>query len=441
MPTIQSNSGTVTGVRGTAMRRGPDGKMHPLKVGDLVTTGDVILTSQDGIVQIDSPPDSTRTAKPAQGDEIDRVITGLNEGDSQAATAAGLTGGADGNLQEGLRVERISELLTPAGFFQNTVTRTPIVLPDGGGQQETPASTTPPLSAGSGAISAIEQGAQVNLGLPLPGGASPAATITINRLPAIGEIHKADGSVVTSTTVLTPADLPGLVYVPPADYVPGTPVGDFSYTVVSGTSVASGTVTVGVTAVNDAPVATPGTASGIEDGSIPVSLVGTDVDGRVTGVTVTSLPAGSTLFLADGVTAVRAGQTLTSAQAAGLLFKPAPDFSGSTGIGFTVTDDSGATSAPASIVVTVSAVNDAPVANPGGAGSGLEDQPVPVSLGGTDVDGTVVSVTVTALPTNGVLYLQGGVTPVVAGTALTPAQAANLVFVPAPNFNGLSPIT
>ena len=149
MPTIQSNSGTVTGLRGTALRRGPDGKMHPLKIGDLVTTGDVILTSQDGIVQIDSPPpDSTRTAKPAQGDEIDRVITGLNEGDSQAAPAAGLSGGGDGNLQEGLRVERISEALTPNGFFQNTVTRAPAVLREGGGQEEAAPQTTPPsLSA------------------------------------------------------------------------------------------------------------------------------------------------------------------------------------------------------------------------------------------------------------------------------------------------------
>ncbi|MEO8807592.1 MAG: tandem-95 repeat protein, partial [Burkholderiaceae bacterium] len=441
MPTIQSNSGTVTGLRGTALRRGPDGKMHPLKIGDLVVTGDVILTSQDGIVQIDSPADATRTAKPVQGDEIDRVIAGLNEGDSQAATAAGLNGGGEGNLQEGLRVERISEALTATGFFQNTVTRSAVVPPESGGQQEAPDSTPPGLSAGSGAISAFEQGAQVNLGLPLPGGASAGATITIDRLPALGEIHKADGSLVSAGTVLTVADLPGLVYVPPADYVPGTPVGDFSYTVVSGIELASGTVTVGLTAVNDAPVATPGTASGLEDGNIPIALGGTDVDGRITGITVTGLPAGSTLLLADGVTPVSVGQTLTPAQAAGLLFKPASDFTGTAGIGFTVTDDSGATSAPASVVVSVLAVNDAPVANTGGAGSGLEDQPVPVSLGGTDVDGSVVSVTVSTLPTSGVLYLQDGVTPVVAGTALTPAQAANLVFVPAPNFNGPTPIT
>ena len=47
-----------------------------------------------------------------------------------------------------------------------------------------------------------------------------------------------------------------------------------------------------------------------------------------------------------------------------------------------------------------------------------------VRLGGTDVDGTVTSVTVTTLPANGTLYLAGGVTPVVAGTPLTPAQFA-----------------
>ncbi len=439
MPTIQSTTGTVTGIRGTALRRGADGKMHPLKVGDLVTTGDVILTSQDGIVQIDSPPDATRTAKPAQGDEIDRVITGLNEGDSQAATAAGLNGGGDGNLQEGLRVERISETLTPAGFFQNTVTRTPVVLPDGGGQQEeAPQTTTPGLSAGSGSISAVEEGTSVNLGLPLPGGAGAGASITIDRLPAVGEIHKADGSVVTATTVLTPADLPGLVYVPPADYVPGTPVGDFGYTVTSGTATASGTVTVGLTAVNDAPIATAGTAAGLEDGNVPVALAGTDVDGSITGVTVTGLPAGSTLLLADGVTRVSVGQTLTPAQAAGLLFRPAPDFNGSTGITFTVTDNLGSVSAPATVQVNVAPVNDAPVANADTAAA-LEDTPVSgnVLANDTDIDGPALSISQFSI--GGTTYAAGSTATLPGVGTLVMLADGSYTFTPAPNFNGAVP--
>ena len=49
----------------------------------------------------------------------------------------------------------------------------------------------------------------------------------------MGEIRKADGTLVTAGTVLTPADLPGLVYTPPADYDGVAPVGNFSYTLTA----------------------------------------------------------------------------------------------------------------------------------------------------------------------------------------------------------------
>ncbi|MBX9675551.1 MAG: retention module-containing protein, partial [Methylotenera sp.] len=61
-----------------------------------------------------------------------------------------------------------------------------------------------------------------------------------------------------------------------------------------------------------------------------------------------------------------------------------------------------------------------------------------LNLTGTDPDGTIVSVTVAALPpaTQGILYLADGATPVLAGAPLTPAQATGLIFIPALNFNG-----
>ena len=133
---------------------------------------------------------------------------------------------------------------------------------------------------------------------------------------------------------------------------------------------------------------------------------------------------------------VTVGQTLTPAQAATLLYRPGADFNGDQTILFTVTDNGGATSAPAAVSLTIVAVNDAPVPTIGSGGSGNEDTPIAVSLGGTDVDGTVTTVTVTRLPGNGTLFLADGVTPVAAGATLTPAQAASLVFVPAANFNG-----
>ena len=61
-----------------------------------------------------------------------------------------------------------------------------------------------------------------------------------------------------------------------------------------------------------------------------------------------------------------------------------------------------------------------------------------VVLWGWVLDGSGVFVTVTTLPptSEGVLYLADGTTPVVAGTAITASQAANIVFTPAANFNG-----
>jgi hypothetical protein len=93
MPTIvQTFQGKVTGLWGTATRRGVDGKMHMLQLGDIVHKGDVILTSQNGIVQLtndDSAPVHTAAkAPPADQPDIDRVIADLNDPNSRAATAA-----------------------------------------------------------------------------------------------------------------------------------------------------------------------------------------------------------------------------------------------------------------------------------------------------------------------------------------------------------------
>ena len=116
MPVIaRSPEGQVTSLWGTALIRGADGKLRMLKVGDIVRQGDQILTTQDGIVQIangdapDAPVQAADAKKAPEGDEIDRVITGLNTGDREVAPAAGLAGGGDGSLEAGLRVDRINE--------------------------------------------------------------------------------------------------------------------------------------------------------------------------------------------------------------------------------------------------------------------------------------------------------------------------------------------
>jgi len=123
MPTlIQTTNGTVIGLWGSALVRSADGTLRALKVGDVVHKGDVILTSQDGIVQLEGSPDlpTQAPAQPPAEPEVDRVIAELNNPDSQDAPAAGLSGGDGGGLTPGLRVGRIAEDTTPASFSQGS---------------------------------------------------------------------------------------------------------------------------------------------------------------------------------------------------------------------------------------------------------------------------------------------------------------------------------
>ena len=297
----------------------------------------------------------------------------------------------------------------------------------------------PPVATATPASGAEDTPIPVSLGGTDPDGTVQAVTVTALPPVAQGVLYLPDGTTpVTAGTALTPAQAAALVFKPAPDFNGPVEV-PFTVTDNEGAVSAPAIAPITVTPANDPPVATATPASGAEDTPIPVSLGGTDPDGTVQAVTVTALPpvAQGVLYLSDGTTPVTAGSALTPAQAAALVFKPAPDFNGPVEIPFTVTDNEGAVSAPAITPITVTPANDPPVATATPA-SGAEDTPIPVNLGGTDPDGTVQAVTVTALPppAQGVLYLPDGTTPVTAGTALTPAQAAALVFVPAPDFNG-----
>ncbi|HUG24399.1 Ig-like domain-containing protein, partial [Piscinibacter sp.] len=446
MPTIlQTAQGQVTGLWGAALIRGADGKMRALKLGDIVHRGDVILTTQDGIVRLAPVPEAEAAVLPPS-DDIDRVITGLNTDDPTAATAAVLAGDGGGELGPGLRVDRIVETLGASASLPGAGTR---VLPQevafsnqiGAADRGTdePANPTPPLSTDSTSISATEEGPAVNLGLTQPAGVPATAVITVDQVPAIGVLQMADGTVLTAGMVLSAADLPGLRYVPPADYNASDPVGSFAYTLSSGGASATGSTSIGLAAVNDAPSATAATAEGLEDSTLPISLAGTDIDGTVTAVTVTDIPAGSTLLLADGVTPVLVGQALTPAQAAGRLVRPSADFNGSTGISFTVTDDGGAVSAVATVAIAVTPVNDMPVAAPDAATTS-EDNAVSgnVLANDTDVDGPALSVTQFLV---GGTVFAAGITAALAGVGTLVIEAnGDYTFTPAPNYNGSVPV-
>lgn len=134
MPLLaKSQSGTVTALWGQAFIEMPDGSFRPLKVGDQVEWADQILTSQDGLVQI-MRPDGQVARLAAEPTDIDREIAGVEEGDLDFATAAGLNGGGEGGLTPGLRVDRVSESVDPLAFTYDTALATP-GIPLGGVEQ------------------------------------------------------------------------------------------------------------------------------------------------------------------------------------------------------------------------------------------------------------------------------------------------------------------
>jgi|GEM_PF-1476799 uncharacterized protein YegL len=213
---------------------------------------------------------------------------------------------------------------------------------------------------------------------------------------------------------------------------------------------ANGTIT--VTAVNDAPVAAPTTATGSEDPvqGIEVKLSATDVDGvaDVKSFTV-GTPTNGTFYTDAAMTKPVTGAIDAVNGEATVYFKPNANFNGTANFTYTATDggiaDGGSplTSAPANGTITVTAVNDAPVAAPTTA-TGSEDpvQGIEVKLSATDVDGVtdVKSFTV-GTPTNGTFYTDAAMTKPVTGSIDAVNGDATVYFKPNENFNGTANFT
>jgi hypothetical protein len=186
-------------------------------------------------------------------------------------------------------------------------------------------------------------------------------------------------------------------------------------------------------------------------------LAATDLDGSITSYTITTIPSAASgiLYLCTGAvpatcSAVTAGLTITPAQVGLLYFDPAPTFTGTASFNYTATDNTALVSAAA--IVNIPVVNQPPVANNIIYGtipkSTATNTSLP-SLSANDPDGTIASFTVNTIPnaaTEGILNTCPGAIPgtcvaVTAGQVLTPAQAAQLTFIPVTTFTGNTKFT
>lgn len=165
---------------------------------------------------------------------------------------------------------------------------------------------------------------------------------------------------------------------------------------------AAAAVTIAITPVNDAPLAQSQSLSTTEDTPAPITLLGADLDGSALTYSVLMSPQHGILLNA----------------VPNLIYEPDPNYSGLDTFTFRVNDGQ-LDSAPATVRITVTALNDLPVAEAQSLSTD-EDKMLAVTLTGTDVENDPLTFTVVAPPRHG---------------ALT-GSAPNLTYLPAPNYNG-----
>ena len=178
----------------------------------------------------------------------------------------------------------------------------------------------------------------------------------------------------------------------------------FRYTASDGNTVSEpGTITMRVRATNQKPVAQAASVVANMGESTPLPLSATDADHDALTYSITKRPKNGVL----------------TGTPPNVSYQPKPGFRGSDSVSY-VANDGGVNSKAAVIgIVVVNPNNKAPVANTL-AVSGPVRKPVPVLLGGSDVDGDLLGFRVTTQPTNGKLT----------------GKAPRLVFRPAAGFTG-----
>lgn len=156
---------------------------------------------------------------------------------------------------------------------------------------------------------------------------------------------------------------------------------------------------------NRVPVAVDDSATTDEDMAVTFAVLtnDSDPDGDALSVASTSTPA-------NGSVVIEADDQLT--------YTPDADFNGVDSFTYTVADALGIT-ATGTVTVTVNPVNDDPLALNGSFATG-EDQPVVVTLTGSDVDGDSLSFAIVNAPTNGSLSAITSVTATTAEVTYTP---------------------
>ncbi|MBI5965682.1 MAG: tandem-95 repeat protein [Chloroflexi bacterium] len=227
----------------------------------------------------------------------------------------------------------------------------------------------------------------------------------------------ADGNPLTYTIVDAPAHgllsgtAPNVTYTPAANY---NGPDNFTFKVNDGiVDSAPATVSITITAVNDAPVANDQSVTTNEDTAKDIPLTGTDVEGSALTYSIVSGPSHGSL----------------SGSAPDVTYTPFTHYNGSDSFTFKVNDGT-VDSAPATVSITVAAVNDAPTAG-NDSYSTDEDTQLSISAPGllandSDPDGDAITAVFVSAPLHGLLTLNAD---------------GSLTYMPDSNWNGSDSFT
>ena len=241
--------------------------------------------------------------------------------------------------------------------------------------------------------------------------AEDAAPILINVLANDSDVDGDSLTISAASADIGSVSVVGnqIQYAPAAD---SNGLATVTYTVSDnngGTNTA--TVTITITAVNDAPVANNDTATMAEDAApilINVLANDSDEDGDSLTISAASADIGSVSVVGNQI-----------------QYTPAADSNGLATVTYTVSDNNGGTNT-ATVAITITAVNDAPIANNDTATMAENAAPILINVleNDSDVDGDSLAISAASADIGSVSVVGN-----------------QIQYTPAPNENGLATIT
>ncbi|MGC3872820.1 tandem-95 repeat protein [Halomonas sp. GXIMD04776] len=211
-----------------------------------------------------------------------------------------------------------------------------------------------------------------------------------------------------------------------------------SYTVTDGELTDTAELNLSVSAVNDAPVAEADSATGDEDTTITGNVLANDSDVEGNTLAVSNFTVDGTVYQAGETAELEGIGSLSIASDGSYTFTPNDNWNGQVpAVSYTVTD--GELTDTAELNLTVSAVNDAPVAESDSA-VGNEDTPISGNVLANDRDVDADSdLSVSGFTVNGATYQSGEIAQLDGVGSLSIASDGSYTFTPVENWNGQVP--